>query len=351
MTLWKTAVVTLIVLTLGVVGYYGYSIYSFADEPKKNSRFAKFEPMEGTSLDPANPKADPYEPPEWEGTNRVNILLLGGDSRGLEESEIPRSDTMMVASIDPVTKKAHLFSLLRDTYVRIPGHRSERINTAIVYGGPKLAMQTVSELTGLDIQYYVYTDFEGFVHLIDEIGGIEFEVEKDMHYTSRADGPEYDIDLKKGLQHMNGKTALQYVRFRHDALSDFARTDRQRKFMTAVAQELQSSTSIIRLPRILGAIDPYIESNLSVAEMIKLGALGYEAKAKQVAAVQLPPTKLLREENVGGASVITVDEDDLQEFIQGEFAKAAEDEKPALGANDAALGEISESKETDAAIQ
>ncbi|MCI3923756.1 LCP family protein [Paenibacillus sp. TRM 82003] len=336
MTLWKTALVTIVVLTLGVVGYYGYSFYSFAQDHDEPSRFDQFDQPKTAPSGEASAEAVEFEPQKWEGTERVNVLLLGGDSRGLAKNEIPRSDTMMVASIDPVTKKAALFSLLRDTYVRIPGHGRERLNTAIVYGGPKLAMQTVSDLTGLKIQYYVYTDFEGFIHLVDEIGGIEFEVEKDMKYTSRADGPEYDIDLKKGLQHMDGRTALQYVRFRHDAMSDFARTERQRNFMTAVAQKLQTSTSIIRLPRILAAIDPYIETNLNVTEMVKLGALGYEAKSKEVAGIQLPPTKLLREETIGGASVLTVDEDRLHTFIEEELAKANEP-PPSAAVKDAAL--------------
>ncbi len=340
MTWLKTAAVTLVVLTLGVVGYYGYSFYSFANDDDTPSRFDKFDdPSAAQSLPKTTVDEVEYETPKWEGTDRVNILLLGGDSRGLSKNEIPRSDTMMIASIDPVTKKAHLFSLLRDTYVRIPGHGSERINSAIVLGGPKLAMRTASELTGLDIQYYVYTDFEGFVHLIDEIGGIDFEVEKDMKYKSRADGPEYDIDLKAGMQHMDGRTALQYVRFRHDALSDYARTERQRNFMTAVAQKLQTTSSIIRLPRVLAAIDPYIETNLSVTEMIKLGALGFEARVNEVAGVQLPPSNLLREESVGGASVLTVDPDDLQEFIAETFAKAAEPPVREADPKDAAVGE------------
>ncbi|WP_309119068.1 LCP family protein [Paenibacillus sp.] len=339
MTWLKTAAITFVVLTLGVIGYYGYSFYIFADDRDTPSRFDIFKDPPVSSLpSPETVTEVEYETPKWEGTDRVNVLLLGGDSRGLKKNEIPRSDTMMIASIDPVTKKAHLFSLLRDTYVRIPGHGSERINSAIVLGGPKLAMRTASELTGLNIQYYVYTDFEGFVHLIDEIGGIDFEVEKDMRYTSRADGPEYDIDLKAGMQHMDGRTALQYVRFRHDALSDFARTERQRNFMTAVAQKLQTTGSLFRLPQILAAIDPYIESNLTVAEMIKLGALGFEAKANQVAGVQLPPSNLLREESVGGASVLTVDPDDLQEFIAESFAKATAPTVREADPKDAALG-------------
>jgi polyisoprenyl-teichoic acid--peptidoglycan teichoic acid transferase len=341
---WKAALVTFILLCVGVGGYYGYSFFNFANDKPDESRFSQFD--KDDKVDSAkSPDVVKYVPPRWEGKERVNILLLGGDSRGLKENQVPRSDTIMVASIDPVTKKAHLFSILRDTYVLIPGHGSERINTAIVLGGPKLAMQTVSELMGLDIQYYVYTDFEGFVKLIDEIGGIDFEVEKNMKYISKADGPEYDINLKKGYQHLDGRTALAYVRFRHDALSDFARTERQRKFMTAVADKLQTTSSLVRLPRILSAIDPYIETNLSVTEMVKLGALGFEAKAKQVTGVQIPPLDLLQEVTRRGASVIDVDDDKLRDFVKEELARTPEP----TGAADAADAADSDGVKTGSA--
>jgi anionic cell wall polymer biosynthesis LytR-Cps2A-Psr (LCP) family protein len=180
-------------------------------------------------------------------------------------------------------------------------------------------MRTVSDLTGLNIQYYVYTDFHGFTHLIDAIGGIEYEVEKDMHYTSKADGSEYDIKLKKGRQHMDGHTALQYVRYRADARSDFSRTERQRKFMMAVAERLQTTSSILRFPRILHTIDPYIETNLNIGEMLKLGALGFEVRALESKDIQLPPSQLLLETHRGGASVIVVDKNKLKTFIQKEL--------------------------------
>ncbi|HEX7058064.1 MAG TPA: LCP family protein [Bacilli bacterium] len=303
---------SLAIVLVVCAGYYIYSILNFTrniQDDNRSSKFAQFQ--QETKQD---------EPPEWEGKDRVNILLLGGDSRGLGKNEIPRSDTMLIASLDPVTKKAYLFSLLRDTYVPIPGHGSERINAAITLGGPELAMKTVTELTGIPIQYYVYTDFQGFIALIDAIGGIDFYVEKDMHYTSAADHHQYDIDLKKGEQHLDGKTALQYVRFRHDAMSDYARTERQRNFLQAVAQKLKSTTSILKLPRILNAVDPYIETNLSINDMWKLGSLGYKIDTNNVVSVQLPPQDLLREENVGGASVVTVDSDRLKAFVQDTFA-------------------------------
>lgn len=335
MSVWKTALITVLVLALGVVGYYGYAFFSFDNTNDENKKNIETPAHDSSNTIPTTPTTN-YETPKWEGTERVNILLLGVDSRG--ESKRPRSDTMLVASIDPVTKQAHLFSLLRDSYVKIPGYGHDRLNAAVVYGGPKLAMQTVSEWTGLDIQYYVYTDFEGFIHLIDEIGGIEFYVEKDMHYTSRADGPEYDIHLEEGLQHMDGKTALQYVRFRHDALSDYARTERQRKFLIAVAEKLQTPVSLIRLPQILKAVDPYVHTNMTSIEMLKLGRLALEANAKDIIDIQLPPPHLLREETINGSSVITVNVEQMKAFIQEEFEKAKKEKtQPSPSASDAAF--------------
>jgi len=340
MKIWKTALITFAVLFLGVVGYYAYSIFDFftpEDEEQLLHPPSAVDQPGGSAIQPEKVE---YEPPKWEGKERVNILLLGVDSRDATGNSLPRSDTMLVASIDPVSKQAHLFSLLRDTYVNIPGKGEHKLNSAVVYGGPKLAMQTVSELTGLDIQYYVYTDFEGFVHLIDEIGGIEFYVEKDMKYTSKADGPEYDINLKEGLQHLDGKTALQYVRFRRDALSDYARTERQRKFLTAVAEKTLTFSSLMNLPNILKAVDPYVHTNLTPAEVVKLGWLGLDVRKKEVIGVQLPPSNLLREETIGGESVLTINPARLKKYIQEQFEKAAEpqtvDPKDAA-MNDAAL--------------
>jgi LCP family protein required for cell wall assembly len=311
--MWRKAkwiALTCTAVILCVIGYYGYSLYQFGN----NIQEKKDEPF-FTQIKTQNTVQAEEAPPKWEGKERVNILLLGADSRGYSKNEAPRSDTIMVASVDPTTKKASLFSILRDTYVKIPGHGSDRINTAFAMGGPNLAMKTVGDLLGLPIQYYVYTDFQGFMALVDAIGGIEIEVEKDMKYRD-SEEPEFDINLKKGIQQLDGKTALQYVRFRHDALSDYSRTERQRKFMTAVAEELQTTSSIFRLPSILNKIDPYITTNLSITDMIKLGSLGFEVKAQGVNGIQVPPSSLLGEDNIGGASVLTVNATKLQKYVK-----------------------------------
>lgn len=307
---WKWVLLGSCLAIFAFIGYYAYSFYSFAGNIHKSPGDSRFK---NTRTQPLN---EDLTPPKWEGKERVNILLLGGDSRGLGDNEIPRSDSMIVVSIDPVTKKSYLFSILRDTYVKIPNNGMDRINTAIVTGGPELAMKAVGDFLGIPIQYYVYTDFKGFIALVDAVGGIDLDVEKDMKYSDAADGHQYDINLKKGYQHLNGKTALQYVRFRHDALSDFSRTERQRKFLKALAEKLQSTTSLIKLPRILQSIDPYIETNLTVTQMIKLGSLGFEVKTAGMVSEQIPPSDLREEKRIGGAEVIAAEPAKVQAFIR-----------------------------------
>ncbi|GIQ69166.1 LytR family transcriptional regulator [Xylanibacillus composti] len=324
------------------VGYYVYSILSFGNNiqaDREDSPFKQFHEEQDAS--------DENQPPKWSGTERVNVLLLGGDDRGLAEGETPRSDTLMIASLDPVTKKAHLFSILRDSYVSIPDRGMDRINAALAYGGPELAMRTVSEWLDIPVQYYIYVDFQGFVKLIDAIGGIDFYVEKDMYYSSRADGPEYDINLKKGQQHMDGHTALQYVRFRYDALSDYARTERQRKFMTAVAKKMQSFSSILKLPNTLKAIEPYIETNLSLRDMWSLGDLGKSTNTSEIITAQLPPLELLREEKIGGADVVTSNPSAVKQYVQEKFAEANKVQEPEAADTD--LSETAEPRTGQAA--
>jgi LCP family protein required for cell wall assembly len=312
----KWALLSIAFLVIAGAGYYTYSIYHFAEEIQRSPGESIFTPTV-TTRSVNQPEIAP--PPKWEGRERVNVLLLGGDSRGLKKNEVPRSDTLLVASVDPVTKKGHLLSILRDTYVKIPGHYDDRINTALALGGPDLAMKTVSDFLGIPIQYYVYTDFKGFIALIDAIDGVDFEVEKDMKYSDAEDGHEYDINLKKGFQHLDGKKALQYVRFRHDALSDFTRTERQRNFLQAVAGKMQTTASLLRLPRILSAIDPYVETNLSTTDMLKLASLAYDAKTDGIGTAQIPPQELLESKNIGGAAVLSADKNKIKAYVLNLF--------------------------------
>ncbi|MBY7737498.1 LCP family protein [Paenibacillus polymyxa] len=305
----RILIVTLLlgVATVSFIFYYFFSIYKGLEGLSKtpeNSPFVK------VSTD----KVEALKAPEWEGTEPVNILLMGVDTRENNKGSVPRSDSMMVVSLNPTDKRIHVFSILRDTYTDIPGHGKNRINTAVTHG-PDTAMKAVSELLGVPVHFYVYTDFQGFIKLVDAVGGLDFYVEKDMYYESKADLHEYDINLKQGQQHFDGKTALQYVRFRHDAMSDYSRTKRQRQFITALAEKVKTTTSIMKFPSILEEISPYIDTNLSVSDMWNLASVGYQSTLN--GNEQIPPMKLLKETYVGRAAVLDVkSRTDLKQFVQ-----------------------------------
>ncbi|MFD2662078.1 LCP family protein, partial [Paenibacillus thailandensis] len=265
------------------------------------------------------PATQTTAPAKWESTDRINILLLGGDSR--KKDEIHSADSLMIVSIDPATKKVKLLSILRDTYVKIPGYGEDRISKAITMGGSSLAMRTVEEWAGIPIQYYVYMNLPGFINLIDVIGGIDIEVEKDMNYVDSNDDPTsiYQIHLKKGYQHLDGIKALQYVRFRHDAYGDFARTERQRNLLKAVAEELKTKTTITEIPKLIEAIGLYVETNLNVDDMIKLSKLGFEIDTDSIDSIQLPPMELLQMKSVNGKDVLYVEPDQIQSYVKSVF--------------------------------
>ncbi|WP_407653425.1 LCP family protein [Brevibacillus ruminantium] len=306
-------------LLIGILagGYYGYAFYQFAEDIQQPN-------LVDHRLEPGETKA--AELPVWNGKERVNILLMGVDRRGMKNSGLPRSDSMMLVSVDPVTKRYDLFSILRDTYVDIPDHGSSRINAAIVEGGPELAMETVSNLTGLDVDRYVITDFEGFKHLIDAVGGVEIDVEKNMRYHDPTDKGVYDINLKKGVQRLDGTKALQYVRFRHDATSDYTRTERQRKLMSALASQMKSGTTLFQLPSILKQVTPYIQTNISSMDMLKLAGLGLSLDTQNPGKYQLPPMGAFHESHRAG-SVLIPDVEQVQEFIQEALQPAPPEDK------------------------
>lgn len=327
----KRIFLTLAVILVLIISYYMYSIIQFGKDIQDN------EQLPPVSNGEDNPIVEPKdEPPEWKGKDRVNILLLGIDSRDADEQGRARSDTIMVLSVDPATNSAALFSVMRDTYAAIPGHANQRINAAHAYGGANLAMTAVGDLLDLPIHFYVSIDFEGFIALVDAIGGIEFEVEKNMRYVDPSDDPAYgNINLEKGLQLLDGDKALQYVRFRHDTYADFTRTERQRNIMKAVAKEMLTVSNLIKLPQTLQKIEPYIKTNMTLQEMWALGNLGYKIKADEIVTEQLPPRHLLREEVINDAEVITADLDKLQAYVQEVFEQQNADETEAEEAGEA----------------
>ena len=207
----------------------------------------------------------------------INVLVLGVDERG---DDVGRSDTAFVVTIDTNKKIATVLSIPRDTRVKIPGHKWDKLNHAYAYGGTKLSQRSVEDLIGVPINYTVKVNFTSFVRLIDAIGGITIDVEKRMKYADPYDdnGGLY-IDIYPGVQRMNGKTAIQYVRYR-DEEGDIGRVARQQKFMKAFLHEFTDPRLVTRLPDIIKECSSTLKTDMSTYEMVKLAPV-ISAAAKE----------------------------------------------------------------------
>lgn len=200
--------------------------------------------------------------------HKRNIVVLGTDDR-VKEDDPGRSDTLFVVMFDPKNKNVSLLSVPRDTRVRIPGHGWDKINHAYAFGGQKLTQQTTEELLGIQINNYVMVDFSGFEKLVDAIGGIDLDVEKDMYYYDDWDG--FLIDLSAGKQHLDGKKAIQYVRYR-DEDGDIGRIKRQQKFIMAVYEKIASAQILTKMPGLVSEITKMIKTDLPMTEMVSMGS-------------------------------------------------------------------------------
>ena len=244
-----------------------------------------------------------------ESSNRINILLLGSDA---EFGTDTRTDTIILASFDTVLKKISLLSIPRDTRVEIPGHGLDKINAANFVGGVELTKETIANLIKVPIDYYVLTNFDGFKGIIDTLGGVEIDVEKDMKYRVYNG----EIDLKKGLQRLDGDKALQYVRFRHDKMGDISRTQRQQKFLAALAKEMNQPKNLVKLPFLLPQLMKAVETDLSPAQLVGLAREAGKFDLTQITSQTLPGNFA----TIGGVSYWVVDMVKTPEVVRQIFA-------------------------------
>ena len=207
-------------------------------------------------------------------SGKKNIVVMGCDTR---KDDAGRSDTLFVVMLDKSKKNAALLSVPRDTRVKIKGHGWDKINAAFAYGGHKLTQETVQEFLGIKLHNYVVVDFQGFKDLVDVIGGVDINVEKRMYYYDPYDG--FEIDLRPGIQHMDGKTAMQYVRYR-DEDGDIGRIRRQQKFIMALYKQIASKNIITKMPGVSKQIMSMIKTNLSLKEMVELGKVMHDMLEK-----------------------------------------------------------------------
>ena len=182
---------------------------------------------------------------EWDGASRVTILVMGLDLRDWEADQgAPRTDTMILLTLDPISKTAGMLSIPRDLWVEIPGFEHAKINTAyqigegsqLPGGGPGLAVRTVEEFMGITINYYAQVDFDAFVRFIDEIGGVKVDVPAEIKVD--IIGRPNPIKLQPGVQNLYGEYALAYARARNSENGDFDRAQRQQQVILAMRNQL-----------------------------------------------------------------------------------------------------------------
>jgi polyisoprenyl-teichoic acid--peptidoglycan teichoic acid transferase len=274
----RIAAIGLVVVGVAAGAWLGYRSFTAARSIFANSNGGAVA-LNDDTLDPTQLKG--------EGDGRINILLLGIGGQGHEAPNL--SDTIMVVSLDPKTKDVAMLSIPRDLYVKIPGFGYGKINAANAYGGPQLSSKVVSGIIGVPIHYYLVADFAGFKQAIDAVGGIDVNVPKAIYdplYPCDTGNRVCPFQVKAGVQHMNGTTALRYARSRKTT-SDFDRATRQQLIMAALRDKslkVSTLTNPVKLGSLIDAVGSHVKTDLQPKEITKLAAIAKEvdlAKATQ----------------------------------------------------------------------
>jgi LCP family protein required for cell wall assembly len=198
-----------------------------------------------------------------------------------------RSDSMILARFDPIGNRLTVLSIPRDTEVKIPGFGGlQKINGANAYGGPQLAAQTIYGFLGIPVDHYIVLNVHGLVEVIDELGGIDVDIPKRMHYTDNS--AKLHIDLEPGRHHLNGTEAMGFVRFRHDALGDIGRVQRQQIFLDALKQKALDPMSFAKAPKLFDLAQSYVLTDMDSAQLLRLAAFARAVPKENQQMIMLP---------------------------------------------------------------
>jgi LCP family protein required for cell wall assembly len=248
-------------------------------------------------------------PAAWDGNERVTVLVMGLDYRDWERGDgPPRTDSMMLVTLDPLSRTAGMLSVPRDLWVEIPGYGHGRINTAYFLGerdrlpggGPELAVKTVEKFMGVPIQYYVQIDFGAFVKMIDEIGGVELTVYEDLFIDPI--GESNTVRLEPGNYRFDGELTLAYARVRYTDGGDFDRATRQQQVAMAIRDQVLELSNLPGLlasaPALYQDLAEGIRTNLAVDQMVALGMLALQVSPDDVARAVIAPPEMVTLETV-----------------------------------------------------
>ena len=246
------------------------------------------------------------------GSDLLNILLVGQDAREGEAGA--RSDSMILCTYNKATRQMTMTSFLRDLYVPIPGHGSNRINAAYSFGGTPLLKKTISQNFDVVIDGCVEVDFTHFSEIIDQLGGVELELREDeAQVINRQTGSE----LTEGTQRLDGSQALTYARIRNlDIDGDVSRTNRQRKVIRALVDSLRGS-SLRELTPVIGNILPMLTTDLSRGQLLlyaleilpSLSELNMESQ-------KIPADGTFWDQTIDGMSVLVANMDTQRKYLR-----------------------------------
>lgn len=243
---------------------------------------------------------------------RQNILLLGVDSNGSKTDPWTgtRSDTIVLLNIDPKTRSVNAVSIPRDSKVYLAdGYGVQKINAAHALGGVRLTKQTVEETLGVRVDRYIVVSDDAVRKLVNALGGVPIYVEKRMNYDDYSGN--LHVHLDKGLNVLDGRQAVGYLRFRHDGLGDIGRTQRQQWFLRGLLEKIQTPQAIAKIPEMLNIASTYVKTDLSLYEMSQYAALAksFDISKIQVATLPGAPNKK------GSVSYWILDPEKTQEVI------------------------------------
>ena len=261
----------LAIVTLALIGGYG-TIYR-QSSPWANLASRLFQPfVERVTQTTSGSTEEP--PPAWTGKERLNVLVLGIDTREGDPAT-RNTDTMLVVSLDPLNKTAAMLSIPRDVYIDKPGTYQGKINGAFGFGGPTLTRKLVDDLLGIRINAYALVNFEAFNKIVDGVGGVIVDVPRPVRDESYPT-PDYGverIDILGGPQLMHGDVALQYARSRHDT-NDYSRAKRQQQVIGALRNRLGQPEALRTLPALIDTVGTTLETDFDPANVLPLARTG-----------------------------------------------------------------------------
>lgn len=238
----------------------------------------------------------------------TDILVLGSDYREAQGEE-RRSDTIILVHADPDEGYVSLLSFPRDLRVEIPGHGVDKLNAAYAFEGPALTVKTIEQLTGVDIDEYLEVDFAAFCDITDTLGGVYLDIDR-RYYN---DDPTWElIKISPGYQLLDGKTALDYVRFRHDLNYDFGRMERQQRFLTAMREQALGWDLAVRLPGLVRALFSNVSTTLGANDILRLAYWGLRLDGSRIKQITISGDPQVRD----GVSYVILPDGTIESAIE-----------------------------------